>query len=76
MQRERGTRDSGYILGHLVPLVPIRNKQMQDYNESEYIAKIRISEDDLDWIKENKGKKSAAGFLKEIIKEFKLTKDK
>ena len=42
-----------------------------NYDENEYKARIRLTLEDLKWLKENKGKKSAAGFLKEIIKEYK-----
>lgn len=44
---------------------------MYDYAESEYKKRIRITDEDLEWIKKNKGKKSAAGFLEEIIKQYK-----
>ena len=43
---------------------------MYDYTESEYKKRIRITNEDLEWIKKNKGKKSAAGFLEEIIKQY------
>ena len=45
----------------------MRNKQ---WNESKYTKLIRIKEEDYEWIKQNKGKKSAAGFLEEIIKQL------
>jgi len=35
----------------------------------QYAKQIRISDDSLEWIKAHKGKKSAAGFLEEIIKQ-------
>lgn len=44
---------------------------MYDFKNSNYTEKIRITEEDLEWIKENKGKKSAAGFLEQIIKQAK-----
>jgi len=42
-----------------------------EWKDSKYKKLIRITEEDLDWIKENKGKKSGAGFLEEIIKNSK-----
>ncbi len=45
---------------------------MYDSNTTVFKKSIAITEEDLAWIKENKKKKSAAGFLKEIIKQFKL----
>jgi hypothetical protein len=44
---------------------------MHRYEDSNYKRQIRITEEDLEWIKEHKGKKSAAGFLEEIIKQYK-----
>jgi hypothetical protein len=43
----------------------------KEWNESRFNKRIRVTEDDLEWIKKNKGKKSAAGFLEEIIKQYK-----
>ncbi len=47
-----------------------------NYDENEYKARIRLTLEDLKWLKENKGKKSAAGFLKEIINFYKNDKRK
>lgn len=44
---------------------------MHDYEQSIYTRQIRITKEDLEWIKENKGKKSAAGFLEQIINKAK-----
>lgn len=44
---------------------------MHNWETSKYEKVIKITKEDLDWIKENKGKKSAAGFLKQILEEFK-----
>jgi hypothetical protein len=44
---------------------------MHRYEDSKYQKIIRITEEDLEWIKVNKGKKSAAGFLQSMISEFK-----
>lgn len=49
---------------------------MYDYKTSEFKKTIGITEQDLDWIRENKKKKSAAGFLKEIINLYKNDKRK
>jgi hypothetical protein len=43
----------------------------RDYKTSVYKKTIGIREEDLEWIKVNKGKKSSAGFLQSIISEFK-----
>ena len=42
-----------------------------DKYEYKYKKAIAISEDTLKWVKENKGKKSAAGFLELIINIYK-----
>lgn len=47
---------------------------MRDFKTSEFVKVIGLTEEDYDWIKMAKGKKSAAGFLKEIIKEYKNVK--
>lgn len=39
-----------------------------DFGENEYSARVRIKPKDLDWLKANKGKKSAAAFLEELLK--------
>ena len=44
------------------------------YEETRFKKKIRITDKDLDWIKKNKGKKSAAGFLEEFINYFREKK--
>ena len=41
-----------------------------DFKDSRFQARIRITQDDLDWIKENKGQKSAAGFLESVLEEY------
>jgi hypothetical protein len=46
-------------------------KEKKNWNESIFSKKIRITEDDLQWVKKTKGKKSIAGRLREIIKEAK-----
>ena len=48
-------------------------KQQPDerFNNSEYQARIRLTQEDLDWLNGTKQKKSAAGFLREIIKQYK-----
>ncbi len=47
------------------------NIKEQFIRENRYTKAISISPDNLKWIKENKGKKSAAGFLNFIIDEYK-----
>ena len=42
---------------------------MRDFKTSEFTKTVGITEEDLDYLKAVKGKKSAAGFLKEIIKK-------
>lgn len=50
---------------------------MHDYEENRYKQRIRITPEDLEWLKRNKGSgKSAAGFLEEIIKKYKHGKNK
>lgn len=39
-----------------------------DWNKSRFKKLVRITEEDLNWIKKQKGKKSSAGFLEAIIK--------
>jgi hypothetical protein len=39
------------------------------YEDTRFNKRIRITEADYEWIKKNKGKKSAAGFLEHIIKQ-------
>ncbi len=36
-----------------------------------YTKSISITQENLNWIKQNKGKKSAAGYLDKIINEYK-----
>lgn len=43
---------------------------MRDYKTSVFIKTIGITEDDYEWIQQIKGKKSAAGFLKQLIEEY------
>lgn len=42
----------------------------RDYKTSQYKKTIGITENQLDWLKKHKGKKSAAGFLETIIKAY------
>ena len=42
---------------------------MRDYKTSRFTKRIGITDDDLGWILDTKGKKSAAGRLEEIIAE-------
>ena len=44
---------------------------MRDWETTRFTKRIALTEEDLEWIKKNKGKKSAAGFLEEIIKHYK-----
>ena len=44
---------------------------MRDSSTSEYTKTIGIKPDNLEWIKKNKKKKSAAGFLDIVISEYK-----
>ena len=44
---------------------------MRDFKTSEFIKTVGITEEDYDYLKMAKGKKSAAGFLREIIKQYK-----
>lgn len=44
---------------------------MHRYEDSKFTKLIRLTDEDLEWIKKNKGKKSAAGFLEQIIKQAK-----
>lgn len=44
---------------------------MRNSLTTEYVKVIKINKEDYDFINANKKKKSAAGFLKEIIKEHK-----
>jgi len=44
---------------------------MRDSKTSRFKKTIGITEKDYDWIKQNKYKKSAAGFLEEILNSFK-----
>ena len=46
-------------------------KRKKDFKNNIYTARIRLTPEDLNWIKENKGKKTAAQFLREIIQDFK-----
>jgi hypothetical protein len=45
---------------------------MRDSETTRFTKDIRLTEEDYDWIRKNKGKKSAAGFLEEIIKQYKI----
>lgn len=47
----------------------MEQKEKQDWFETEFTKKVRISEEDLEWLKKTKGKQSIARRLKEIIKE-------
>ena len=49
---------------------------MRNSETTIYVKGIRLTLEDYNWIKENKGKKSAAGFLKEIINFYKNDKRK
>ncbi len=49
---------------------------MRDFKTSEFTKTVGITEEDLDYLKAVKGKKSAAGFLKEIINLYKNDKRK
>jgi hypothetical protein len=44
-----------------------------DFGENEYTARIRMKPKTLEWIKANKGKNTAAGFLEDLIKYVKST---
>jgi hypothetical protein len=44
---------------------------MRDWNTTRFTKRIAITDEDLEWIKKNKGKKSAAGFLEEVIRVYK-----
>jgi hypothetical protein len=44
---------------------------MRDWETTRFTKRIALTEEDLEWIKTNKGKKSAAGFLEQIINEYK-----
>lgn len=46
---------------------------MKDFKTTRFVKRIAITDDDHVWILQNKGKKSATGFLEEVIKEYKLT---
>ncbi len=48
----------------------------KNWEQSEFTKVVRLTEQDYDWIKAVKGKKSAAGFLKEIINIYKNDKRK
>jgi predicted CopG family antitoxin len=43
---------------------------MRDWETTRFTKSIKITEEDYECVKENKGKKSAAGFLKPIIKQY------
>jgi len=43
---------------------------------TEFKKGIRITEDDYNWIRQRKKKKSAAGFLKQIIKAYRDSENK
>jgi hypothetical protein len=47
---------------------------MQNWKTTRYIKGIKITEEDYLWIQENKKKKSAAGFLEQIIALIKNSK--
>ena len=53
---------------------------MQDkqaiWEGSEFQEVIRLTKDDKDFLRKNKGKKSMAGFLHAIIQEFKNNQEK
>lgn len=44
---------------------------MRDWNTTRFTKRIALTEEDYEWINLNKGKKSAAGFLEQIIKASK-----
>lgn len=48
----------------------------RDYKTSRFKTSIGMTLEDMKWIRENKKKKSAAGFLEEIIKQYKSLKVK
>lgn len=41
--------------------------EKKDWNETEFTEKIRITKEDLEYVRSTKGKKSLAGRLREII---------
>lgn len=43
---------------------------MRDWETTRFTKSIKLTEEDLEWIRENKGKKSAAGFLEFIINKY------
>ena len=49
-------------------------KEKRRFEESEYTKLVRVSEEDLEWLKRNKNKLTIAGFLKNIIQSAKKSK--
>jgi hypothetical protein len=45
------------------------------YKDNKYTARIRVTPDNLEWLKKFKGKKSAAAFLEDIIKAYQHEKE-
>lgn len=48
----------------------MKTKDKNGFEGNDYSARIRIKPVDLDWLKGNKDKKSAAAFLAQIIEEY------
>lgn len=46
-----------------------------NYEEIRYTKQIRITPEDLEWIKTKKGKKSAAAFLEDLINQVREGKE-
>lgn len=44
--------------------------EKKDWGETEYTERVRITKEDLEWLKKKKGKKTLAGKLQEIIKVY------
>lgn len=63
-------RDRGYRV--LRVQIKIENmKEKRDWEDTDFTEKIRISREDLEYVKKIKGKKSLARTLQEIIKKYK-----
>lgn len=45
------------------------------YEDNKYTERIRLTKEDLEWIKQHKGKKSAAGFLEALINSIREGKE-
>ncbi len=50
------------------------NDKQDRFADTRFTKLTRLTEKDWQWIKDNKGKKSAAGFLEQIIKEARKAK--